>query len=91
MKLTLNDRLMCPTCGCCALVPEDCDACGGDGVCGHDCGEDTCCCANPEDDVVCDYCMGRGWFHVCIGGCEGGKIHGELAAARVRDLAGDAE
>lgn len=29
----------------------------------HDCGEDTCCCLEPEMDVVCDVCEGRGgWY-----------------------------
>lgn len=26
----------------------------------HDCGEDTCCCLDPEDDVPCEVCGGRG-------------------------------
>jgi hypothetical protein len=38
----------------------DCDLCGGDGVGGHDCGEDTCCCLEPEDNVVCHQCNGKG-------------------------------
>jgi hypothetical protein len=37
----------------------DCWDCGGEGVTHHDCGEDTCCCANPEDNVVCDTCGGH--------------------------------
>lgn len=39
---------------------EDCDDCGGTGYVGHDCGEDTCCCLNPEDNILCDTCGGRG-------------------------------
>lgn len=73
---------MCPTCRCCELVPEDCDACGGEGVLGHECGEDTCCCLDPEENVPCDYCFGRGWFWVCVGGCEGEKSHRLTAAIR---------
>jgi len=38
----------------------DCWNCGGEGFSGHDCGEDTCCCLDPEDDVVCDICKGEG-------------------------------
>jgi hypothetical protein len=40
---------------------ECCDACGGDGFY-HDCGDDTCCCLNPDtDDLVnCDECGGSG-------------------------------
>lgn len=41
----------------------DCDWCGGEGVSGHDCGEDSCCCAHPEDDVICSQCDGRGGWH----------------------------
>lgn len=31
-----------------------------EGLTGHDCGEDTCCCLHPEDNVVCDICNGEG-------------------------------
>jgi len=31
---------------------EECDACGGHGGGGHDCGEDTCPCAWPIDNVT---------------------------------------
>ena len=42
---------------------EDCDVCGGDGYDGHECGEDTCACAWPQDNVVCDTCGGKGgWY-----------------------------
>lgn len=37
-----------------------CWQCGGEGTDGHDCGEDTCCCLNPYDNVVCDVCEGKG-------------------------------
>jgi hypothetical protein len=42
---------------------EACGACGGEGVY-HDCGEDTCCCLNPdEDDLIdCDECGGTGYL-----------------------------
>lgn len=39
---------------------ESCDACGGDGVMGHDCGEDTCCCRHPIENVKCQTCDGAG-------------------------------
>ena len=61
---------LCPRCHCCELEPEDCDACGGEGLSGHDCGEDTCCCAEPEENEECDYCNGRGVFFVCGGRCD---------------------
>ena len=38
----------------------DCWNCGGEGYSHHDCGEDTCCCLYPEDNVRCDVCNGRG-------------------------------
>ncbi len=39
---------------------EDCPNCGGTGYSGHECGEDCCACANPEDNVICDWCQGKG-------------------------------
>ncbi len=42
----------------------ECWNCGGEGTDGHDCGEDTCCCLYPEDNVTCDICKGKGgWPH----------------------------
>lgn len=38
----------------------DCPDCEGSGLCGHDCGEDTCCCLNPEDNLSCAKCGGSG-------------------------------
>lgn len=41
-----------------------CEQCGGEGFDGHECGEDTCCCLYPEDNVPCDICDGEGgWYH----------------------------
>jgi hypothetical protein len=42
------------------LTWETCYECGGRGVDGHDCGEDTCCCLNPEENVICPVCEGLG-------------------------------
>jgi hypothetical protein len=39
---------------------EICHECGGEGVSGHDCGEDTCCCRNPVDNMACKTCNGEG-------------------------------
>ena len=40
--------------GMCVIHGEkewvDCWQCGGEGWFGHDCGEDTCCCLDPEDN-----------------------------------------
>lgn len=55
------------------LLDETCPDCGGpavwvecykceDGFIGHECGEDSCCCLNPEYNVRCDICGGdQGW------------------------------
>lgn len=41
-----------------------CDECDGDGVSGHDCGEDCCNCLDPEPNVQCGRCLGAGgWWH----------------------------
>ncbi len=31
----------------------------------HDCGEDSCCCLEPEDNVTCDICFGKGGWKCC--------------------------
>lgn len=42
---------------------RECWDCGGEGVTHHDCGEDTCCCLNPVDNVRCETCNGDGgWY-----------------------------
>lgn len=38
----------------------DCWNCGGEGYSHHDCGEDCCACLEPEDNVRCDICHGKG-------------------------------
>ena len=43
----------------------DCENCGGEGFTNHDCGEDTCCCLEPEDNVECDVCDGEGSYWAC--------------------------
>ena len=72
----MSDRQMCPFCKCCEVMSEPCEQCGGDGVFGHDCGEDTCCCLEPEENEDCELCFGLGYFKMCIGGCDGQTIHG---------------
>ena len=46
---------------CDYMDDEPCFKCFGDGG-WHDCGEDCCSCANPDDDywVECDECHGEG-------------------------------
>ena len=43
--------------------PEPCHRCEGDGVY-HDCGDDACCCADPETTelVICEACRGKGFL-----------------------------
>ncbi|HKQ24135.1 MAG TPA: hypothetical protein VJT81_06800 [Burkholderiales bacterium] len=43
----------------------ECWQCGGDGVYGHDCGEDVCCCLYPEENERCDICRGKGGWRKC--------------------------
>jgi hypothetical protein len=57
---------ICEVCKCCSLIWIECDQCDEFGYSGHDCGEDTCMCRYPEDNIRCDYCFGkRGWY-VCV-------------------------
>lgn len=53
----------CAHCGQ-ELEWEDCGACE-EGYAGHDCGEDTCCCLDPEPNVYCDQCGGAGGWLIC--------------------------
>jgi hypothetical protein len=45
----------------------DCWQCGGEGVIEGECtcGEDCCCCLEPEPPV-CDICRGKGGYYVPI-------------------------
>lgn len=61
---------ICPHCKCCSQDWVDCTNCAGDGVSGHDCGEDCCCCMDPEDNIPCDICEGKGGWYQCVGNCD---------------------
>lgn len=54
---------ICKKCGN-SVDFEQCQNCD-EGMSYHDCGEDTCCCLDPEPNVTCDYCDGAGWWAVC--------------------------
>jgi hypothetical protein len=54
----------CQHCGW-ELERELCDQCDGEGLYGHDCGEDCCPCLDPEDNEPCDLCGGEGGWWVC--------------------------
>jgi len=43
---------------------QECHYCCGTGFSHHDCGDDTCCCLEPEDNVTCDTCMGIGGWYI---------------------------
>lgn len=45
------------------LVWHECQTCYGDGYSHHDCGEDTCCCSQPEPNVTCAACKGAGGWN----------------------------
>ena len=36
-----------------------------EGYSSHDCGEDCCCCLEPENNVTCDICDGNGGWWAC--------------------------
>lgn len=59
-----DDPPYCEVCGA-ELDWEDCNECGGSGYSYHDCGEDVCCCLDPEDNVKCDQCSGNGGWWEC--------------------------
>lgn len=59
----------CGRCGS-SVDFEECWNCGGERFSGHDCGEDCCCCLDPEENVVCDVCRGRGGWDHCISSSE---------------------
>ena len=53
----LDPALICPDCGEEKQWVE-CSYCDEYGCSSHDCGEDTCNCLNPENNVNCDACGG---------------------------------
>ena len=53
-----------------------CDQCEGTGLHGHECGDDTCACAEQEDNLPCDECDGKGGAYVCHV-CEDGEVGGD--------------
>lgn len=57
----MSEPRECPRCGS-DMAWVDCESCV-DGFSRHDCGEDTCCCVDPENNVTCDICDGEtGWW-----------------------------
>ena len=63
-----DEPLTGPYCEHCGweLDRELCEQCDGYGLSGHDCGEDCCCCLDPdEDNMPCDMCGGDGGWWIC--------------------------
>ena len=70
MSATEYDSQLPPSCPIHKSELEwiDCWDCGGDGFTHHECGEDTCACLEPENNVICDTCGNEcGWYkcHQC--------------------------
>jgi hypothetical protein len=70
----MRKEYQCGRCGS-SLAFEECQNCGGEGYTSHDCGEDSCCCADPEDNVLCDVCKGDGTFAVCVSSADWCNAH----------------
>lgn len=54
----------CARCGS-SVEWLDCSNCD-DGYSHHDCGEDSCCCLYPDNNVRCDWCRGVGGSWHCV-------------------------
>jgi hypothetical protein len=60
-----GEDCQCARCGS-SCVFLDCANCDEEGNSHHSCGEDTCCCLYPDNNVRCDWCHGKGgWWHCC--------------------------
>jgi hypothetical protein len=66
-----------PSCARCGSSADwlICWDCGGDLYTHHDCGDDTCCCLHPEDNVLCDTCQGAGGSWHCMSSREWCEAH----------------
>lgn len=62
-----EEDCQCARCGSSAVLSR-CGNCDEFGYSHHDCGEDTCCCVDPEPNVRCNWCEGEGGsWHCCSG------------------------
>lgn len=91
-----NWEPQCARCGS-SCDWEDCENCD-EGYVGHDCGEDCCCCLDPEPNVVCDLCHGATGRYYCMsdaGWCNAHPLPGRENVPRGKlewypvDLLGD--
>lgn len=63
----------CKRCGS-SIAWEPCEHCV-DGFDGHECGEDCCSCADPEDNRICHICEGAGGWGICLSSPEWCEAH----------------
>jgi hypothetical protein len=77
--------VQCARCGS-SIEHVTCNSCDEYGMDGHDCGEDTCCCPEPVDNMTCRDCGGTGGWWRCLsagGGvdwCQANPLPGREAA-----------
>lgn len=85
-----RDFERCPRCRCCEVEVEECSDGGGQGVWGHDGGEDCCPGLHPEDNIPGDPCLGRGYWQECMGRGDGEGKHRcrNVATGRVEQVEG---
>ena len=79
-----NYECQCARCGS-SVDWRTCDNCAGEGLDGHDCGEDCCMCRHPIDNVTCDLCDGFGGDYWCLSSrewCEANPLDGREDVAR---------
>ena len=68
-------QAQCARCGS-SMDWQECENCDGEGLSGHDCGEDCCCCADPEEpNVPCGICGGHGGWNRCLSAPEWCQAH----------------
>jgi hypothetical protein len=63
MAKEVLEPTICATCGT-EREWRQCYNCE-DGFDDHDCGEDTCCCLNPQLNTRCNICEGKGGWLQC--------------------------
>lgn len=79
------EMLICPVCKDCSLSWERCDNCEY-GYSFHDCGEDTCMCRYPENNVRCDICDGKeGWYNCLDKDCKFAELSIEKQLELIKD------
>jgi len=74
----------CARCGS-SVVWQDCTQCGGEGMHGHDCGDDTCCCLYPDENIECGICDGVGGWRLCLSStdwCKANPLEGREQVPR---------